>query len=148
MSLFSPKQTFSIEPDKLNETNLDNVIQNMQGQLDRIEHRVTVIESLVRDFTPSTNDKPSDDEPSPSADLNCNTLDYMRFDYLVDKMSHPLVATTDTLVKVLDDSTFKNDRSTVKNMIRRMRNTDQFEVEILTRLADRQCVYRITDVQR
>jgi len=148
MSLFSPKQTFSIEPDKLNESNLDNVIQNMQGQLDRIEHRVTVIESLVRDFTPSTIDKPSDDEPSPSEDLRCNTLDYMRFDYLVDKMSHPLVATTDTLVKVLDDTTFKNDRSTVKNMIRRMRNTDQFEVEILTRLADRQCVYRITDVQR
>lgn len=148
MSLFSPKQTFSIEPDKLNESNMDNIIQNMQGQLDRIEHRVTVIESLVRDFTPSTIDKPSDDEPSPSEDLRCNTLDYMRFDYLVDKMSHPLVATTDTLVKVLDDTTFKNDRSTVKNMIRRMRNTDQFEVEILTRLADRQCVYRITDVQR
>lgn len=152
MSLFSPKtkneSLFEIQPDELANNNvMSQVVQNMQGQLDRIEQRVTSIEAMVRAFTPQTQSTslvPVEEE----VELKCNKKDYERFNYLVDAMSHPLVSTSVAMCKMLEDTHMFSEHSTIKNMIRRMRHDDNFDVEVITRLTGSECLYRITHVTR
>ena len=144
MSLFPTKKitAFEIEPDKVA---TDNVMsQRLQSIRDEISELSKAMSQLSDQLKwQNTGEAIQQEQPEVYSE-QVNTGDLKRFKAISEAFGggNIVVSTTETMVRLLEATGDNISKSTIKNMLRRMRNTPEFSVESIQK-SGLECIYRI-----